>query len=128
MTEVSRQRIDKWLWHVRVTKTRSLAQKLVSSGKVRIDGTKTHSPSHQVKIGDVLTIAMPNAVKLIRVDGFVEKRVSFPIACQLYTDLSPPVARDKTPKDNPFGEIKPDGKPDKRARRQAMLMKQTPEH
>ena len=128
MTEITRQRLDKWLWHARVTKTRSLAQKLISAGKVRIDGSKTVSPSQAVKSGDTLTITLPNAIKILEVVGFSEKRGSFTIASQLYKDLSPPAPSTPKPTPNPYGDIKPEGKPDKRARRQAVQLKQTPEN
>ncbi|MBV5270568.1 MAG: RNA-binding S4 domain-containing protein, partial [Afipia sp.] len=54
---MDRQRLDKWLWHARVVKTRTDAAALVAKGRVRINGARQTSPGHAVKDGDVLTIA-----------------------------------------------------------------------
>ena len=47
----SRERLDKWLWHVRVVRTRSAAAELVESGHVRVNGARVRQPSHAVKLG-----------------------------------------------------------------------------
>ena len=48
-------RLDKWLWHARFCKSRTLAAKLAASGKLRIAGTLVSKAHHPVKPGDVLT-------------------------------------------------------------------------
>ena len=63
MAETASARLDKWLWHARVVRTRTLAQKLVEAGKVRVNRAKTHPPSQAVRVGDVLTIVLPGAVR-----------------------------------------------------------------
>lgn len=83
-----RQRIDKWLWHARVVKTRTLAQKLVNSGKVRVNREKVLAASAQVKTGDVMTIALPSRVRVLRVVGFSERRGSASVAQALFEDLT----------------------------------------
>ena len=113
-----RQRIDKWLWHARVVKTRTLAQRLVERGYVRLNGTRIQSPSQTIKIGDVLTIALDERVKVLEVRDFAEARGSAPLAQRLYTDRSPPpVPRPERP---PTGIARDPGtgRPTKRDRRE----------
>jgi ribosome-associated heat shock protein Hsp15 len=88
----ARQRIDKWLWFARVVKTRSLAQKLAVSGRVRVNREKCDSASHALKIGDVLTITLDRTVRILRVLQPGTRRESPADARQLYEDLSPPPA------------------------------------
>lgn len=84
------QRIDKWLWHARIVKTRTGAQKLATSGRVRVNREKTGTSSQQVRAGDVLTITLDGGVKVLRVVGFAERRGPAAEAVALYEDLSPP--------------------------------------
>lgn len=84
---MERQRIDKWLWHARVVKTRADAASLVTSGHVRLNGVREKSPGHAVKPGDVLTIALDRTVRVLKVIGFAERRGDAPSARALYTDL-----------------------------------------
>jgi ribosome-associated heat shock protein Hsp15 len=49
-------RIDKLLWHLRLTKSRSLAQALVAAGHVRLNGKRVEKSSVEVKTGDSVTI------------------------------------------------------------------------
>lgn len=85
-----RQRLDKWLWHARMARTRTLAAKLVSSGHVRIDSRRVTDPSKKVRAGDILTLALPHATLVVEVTDFAEKRGSAPEAQRLYKLLSPP--------------------------------------
>ena len=61
------QRLDKWLWFARVTKSRTLAAQLVQDGKVRVNRAKAAKPSHTVRSGDVLTIALRGNVEVLKV-------------------------------------------------------------
>jgi ribosome-associated heat shock protein Hsp15 len=90
MTEGARQRIDKWLWFARVVKTRTLAQKLVLSGSVRVNREKCDSASHMLKPGDVLTIAVARSVRVLKVTAPGLRRGPAEEARTLYEDLSPP--------------------------------------
>jgi ribosome-associated heat shock protein Hsp15 len=92
-----RQRIDKWLWFARFARTRTLAQKLVTDGRVRINKRKIDNAAAQIAVGDVLTIAAGGSVRVIRVTAFAERRGGPPEAQLLYLDLSP--AAQDTPKD-----------------------------
>ncbi|MEJ1160350.1 RNA-binding S4 domain-containing protein [Prosthecomicrobium sp. N25] len=85
-----RQRIDKWLWHARVVKTRSLAQKLAEAGQVRKNRERVEQSSEPVRLGDVLTITLAHRVLVLKVAGFAERRGSATEAAHLFEDLSPP--------------------------------------
>ena len=88
--EDTRQRIDKWLWFARFVKTRTLAQKLVQSGNVRVNREKTDSASHPLKIGDVLTISLEREVRAVRVLAAGVRRGPAEEARRLYEDMTPP--------------------------------------
>lgn len=85
---LTRQRIDKWLWHARIVRTRSDAAALVEAGYVRINGKRINSSSCPVRIGDVVTLALDRAVRVIRVEGFCERRGAAPAARALYRELT----------------------------------------
>lgn len=84
---MERQRLDKWLWHARVVKARSSAAALVEAGHVRINGLRERAPGHAVKAGDVLTIALDNSVRILKVVAFAERRGDATAARILYEDL-----------------------------------------
>jgi len=84
---LDRQRLDKWLWHARLVKARTSAAELVPSGHVRINGTREKSPGHAVKAGDVITVALDNSVRVLKVTGFAERRGDASSARVLYEDL-----------------------------------------
>lgn len=109
-------RLDKWLWHARFFKTRSLAATRVAAGDVRVNGAHTQKRSQMVGPSDVLTFAQGDHIRVIRVEAIGQRRGPAPEAQALYTDISPPKppARDKTP-ENPAYEGK--GRPTKRNRR-----------
>ena len=86
---MDRQRLDKWLWHARVVKARTSAAELVERGYVRINGVREKSPGHAVKVGDVLTIALDNSVRVMKVIAFSERRGDAASARVLYEDLQP---------------------------------------
>jgi ribosome-associated heat shock protein Hsp15 len=85
---LDRQRIDKWLWHARMVRTRSDAAGLVTSGHVRLNGKRIDAPGHQARIGDVVTLVLDRSVKVIRVEGVCERRAAAPAARALYSDLT----------------------------------------
>ena len=88
--EAGRQRIDRWLWHARVVKTRDLAKALVEGGHVRVDRVHETKAGAAVKIGQVLTVTLPGRVRVLRIIGFVDRRGSAEVAATTYEDLSPP--------------------------------------
>ncbi|MGY4574451.1 RNA-binding S4 domain-containing protein [Bradyrhizobium sp. USDA 3256] len=84
---MDRQRLDKWLWHARLVKARTSAAELVLSGHVRVNGAREKSPGHAVKAGDVVTVALDNSVRVLKVIGFAERRGDASSARVLYEDL-----------------------------------------
>jgi ribosome-associated heat shock protein Hsp15 len=84
---LDRQRLDKWLWHARVVKARTSAAALVEAGHVRLNGVRETAPGHAVKAGDVLTIALDNSVRVLKVIAFSERRGDAASARVLYDDL-----------------------------------------
>jgi ribosome-associated heat shock protein Hsp15 len=111
------QRIDKWMWFARVTKTRTLAQKLALSGRVRVNREKNDSASRIVRTGDTLTIAFEAGVRVLRVLLPGARRGPASEARLLYDDLSPPPLP-RAPRVSPPGERMPgSGRPTKRERR-----------
>lgn len=115
-------RIDKWLWFARVAKTRSLAARLVQSGHVRVNREKVVQASHGLKLDDVLTIAVHERVRVLKVIAFADRRGSAEQAAILFTDLSPPPAKDPADADL-FRAPSPNRRPDKRERRDIDLFK-----
>ncbi|MDR3372618.1 MAG: RNA-binding S4 domain-containing protein, partial [Ancalomicrobiaceae bacterium] len=79
----SSQRVDKWLWHARAIKTRTLAAKFVEAGRVRRNRERLTKPSDVVRPGDVLTLALPSRVVVWRIIGFSDHRGPAPEAAKL---------------------------------------------
>jgi len=112
-----RQRIDKWLWHARVVRTRTSAASLVDAGHVRLNGERVSAASRPVKVGDVVTVALDRTVRIMKVTGFAERRGDADAARVLFEDL--------TPKPEPAGPAQPaagerdagSGRPTKQERR-----------
>lgn len=88
------QRIDRWLWHARLVKTRSLAAALVAAGHVRLNRVRVVKPSHPVRLGDVVTAGLPGGVRVLRVEAFAERRGSATAAQALFAELTPPAPAD----------------------------------
>ncbi len=86
--ELDRQRIDRWLWHARLVRTRGAAAELAGSGYVRVNGARIAAPSRQVRTGDVVTVALDRAVRVLKVRGFAERRGAADSAGALYEDLT----------------------------------------
>ena len=125
---VRSQRVDKWLWHARVTKTRSLAQKLVSGGKIRVDREKITNSSSKVIAGNVLTITLPREVKVLEIVEFAEKRGPYSSACLLYNDLTPvkPSTGAKSEESELSNGLVAGPRPTKQQRKEALRLKRNP--
>ena len=109
-------RVDKWLWQARFFKTRSLSAKVVSAGKVRVNGDLISKPSYTLKQGDMLTFPQGVWVRLIEVVEFGQRRGPASEAATLYSDHSQPRPKREKPLQNPKFEGK--GRPTGRTRRQ----------
>ena len=111
-----RQRIDKWLWHARVVRTRTAAAALVNAGNVRLNGGRVTAASQLVRAGDVVTVALDRAVRILKVTGFAERRGDADAARLLFEDLTP-ISRAE-PASLPLAEREPGtGRPTKQERR-----------
>ena len=83
-------RVDKWLWHARFFKTRTLATKLAAAGNIRINGQKQTRASATIRVGDVLTFPLNNHIRVIEVVALSTRRGPAPEAQALYIDREPP--------------------------------------
>ena len=89
-------RIDKWLWHARFYKTRSLAQQAACSGMLRLNSARVEKASVAVKPGDVLTVPRGHReVAVIRIQGLGARRGPAPEAQMLYRILTEADVLDK---------------------------------
>lgn len=86
--ELDKVRIDKYLWSIRIFKTRSLATEACKAGKVKNDG-QSIKPSYLVKIGDEFTIQKGIERKVVKVVALLERRVDAKTAVLYYEDLTP---------------------------------------
>ena len=94
---IDTQRLDKWLWHARFFKSRTLASEYCEGKGVRIGGQPVRKAHYQLKRGDVVTFATENRdgghlVRVLRVREFSPRRLGAPLARELYDDLDPPQA------------------------------------
>jgi ribosome-associated heat shock protein Hsp15 len=80
-------RLDKFLVFTRFCKTRSVALVLVEQGSVRINRQPTDKPHAKLRPGDVLTLALPQGVKVVEVLGLPERRGSAPVAQAFYREI-----------------------------------------
>jgi ribosome-associated heat shock protein Hsp15 len=85
-------RLDRWLWWVRLAKTRSAAAGLAADGRLRIDGRVIDRAHAAVRIGNVLTFAAAGGVRVVRVEALPHRRGPAPEAqaCYRRLDLPPP--------------------------------------
>jgi ribosome-associated heat shock protein Hsp15 len=87
--DTGRQRLDRWLWFARILKSRTLAQKFIASGAVRVDSQKVTSPDQRIGPGTVLTFALGERIRVLRVLDAGTRRGPASEAQTLYQDLSP---------------------------------------
>lgn len=81
-------RIDKWLWAVRLYKTRNIAAEAVKAGKVKINGSSV-KPAFEVSVGTIITIPRGVVRYQFKVTGVIEKRVSAVLARDFCEDVTP---------------------------------------
>ena len=86
MVSIDRQRIDKWLWHARVVRTRNAAAALAASGHVRVNGQRIDAASRAIRVGDVVTVALDRTVRVMKVVSFADRRSGSEAARALYEE------------------------------------------
>jgi ribosome-associated heat shock protein Hsp15 len=111
-------RLDKWLWHARFFKTRSLASKYCVAGRLRVNGEPTAKAHFAARIGDVLTFPLGEDIRVIRIMALGERRGPAPEARALYEDLTVKIPRtEASGDDQPAARDAGAGRPTKSDRR-----------
>ena len=87
-------RIDKYLWAIRLFKTRSQAGDAIDKGRVKLDGNSIKA-SRLVAIGDQYDVKTEARRWVIKVTGLLQNRVQYSEAVKYYQDLTPPEELDK---------------------------------
>ena len=114
-------RLDKWLWSVRIFKTRSIATEACKSGNVK-NLKKNLKPSYSLTTDELITVKKNGFILQYQVLKLIAKRVSAPLAQECYIDLTPDEELNKY-KDWFIGKARPEmrekgaGRPTKRERR-----------
>lgn len=67
-------RLDRFLFFIRLAKSRTLAQGLIETGHVRIDGKRVAKPSEEVRVGSVIALPLHGKVRVVRVLGLPQRR------------------------------------------------------
>lgn len=122
MTEISKVRLDKWLWSVRMYKSRTMASDACRSNKVKVNDVH-QKPSFLLQHNDTVTIRKNGFNLQFKVLGLIEKRVSATLASQCFADITPAEELSKY-KDWFVGKAgsefreKGEGRPTKRDRRE----------
>lgn len=86
---MSKVRIDKWLWSVRIFKSRSISSEACKAGKVNINDKKA-KPSSLTEVGDLIEVRKNGFDLKFKVVTLISKRVSATLAAPCYEDLTPP--------------------------------------
>ena len=118
-------RIDKWLWAVRLFKTRTQAAEACKSGKIKMDG-QTVKASREIKEGDVINVHQNPIVKTVKVKGAIKNRVGAKLVAENMIDLTPQSEYDKLLMINELNYEKRDrgvGRPTKKERREITELK-----
>jgi len=88
MPEMEKLRVDKYLWAIRIFKTRSLATDACKAGRVKLNGQNV-KPSHLVKIGDTYHVQKGVEKKIVEVTALLDRRVDAKTAVNFYQDHTP---------------------------------------
>ncbi len=88
-------RIDKLLWYLRLAKSRSAAQAMISAGHIRIDGRRLEKPHLPVHGDQVITVPIGNHVRVLRIITIPHRRGPATEAQACYTEISLPVLNDR---------------------------------
>ena len=82
-------RVDRWVWSVRLAKSRSDAAEACRAGHVKING-KSVKPAQSVRVGDQVRVRQSDRERIVVVAQIINKRVGAPAAAECYIDKSPP--------------------------------------
>ena len=118
-------RIDKWLWAVRIFKTRSLASDACRSGKVKILD-QVVKPSHEIKIGEVLSISLAPITKTVKVLAPLGNRISAKLVAGFMEDMTSESEYQKLKRSHDLdfeSRERGTGRPTKRERREIEFLK-----
>lgn len=118
-------RIDKYLWCIRVFKSRTLAGEACEGGKVKIDDTRI-KPSRLIKPGDIITVQQGYVKRTFKVIDLLEKRVGAPLVKTYAVDITPQEELDKLKTErfvSYHSKYKGSGRPTKKDRRLIDKMK-----
>ena len=119
MSEIQKTRIDKWLWAIRIYKTRTLASDACAAGKIKIDGDSVKA-SYLLKVGQTVHINKQGDKLVLNSIKLIEKRVGAALAIECYEDLTPPEEKEKLKFPAIFYEVRDKGvgRPTKKDRRE----------
>ena len=112
-------RIDKYLWAVRIYKTRSIASDECRKGRIIINNVSV-KPSRNVEAGEIITVKKPPVSYRYRVIGVIENRISAKLVSQFIDDITPEDEKQKldfSAKGGTFYRDKGAGRPTKKDRR-----------
>src|SRR5918999_3596949 len=82
-------RVDRWVWSVRLAKTRSSAAAACRAGHVKING-RSVKPAQSVRVGDQVRVRQGDWERVVVVSQIIDKRVGASVAAECYVDKSPP--------------------------------------
>ena len=117
MVRMEATRVDRWLWAVRVYKTRSAATDGCRGGHVRVNGTPA-KPATPVRVGDRIEATVHDRLRSLEVVKVIDKRVGAPVAAECLVDRSPPPPTADERRAAVFARDPGAGRPTKRDRRQ----------
>ncbi len=119
------QRLDKWLWHARFYKTRSLATAAINGGKVHLNADRV-KPAHRIRIGDRLSLSLDGVVAEFEVLGLPLRRGPAAEAQAQYLETPESALRRAKLRDQQrlaqVSRPRPESRPDKRDRRRLMRL------
>ena len=117
---MSQIRIDKYLWAVRLYKTRSLATDACRNGRVKLNGMPV-KPSHEISEGEIYELSIEQMHRTVQVKALLSNRVGAKLVAEYLTDLTPPEEYERLQMARQYSFEKRDrgtGRPTKRDRRE----------
>ena len=113
-------RIDKYLWAVRLYKTRSIATDACRSGRVKLNGLPV-KPSHEISVGEIYELNIEQTHRTVQVKELLANRIGAKLVENYLTDLTPPEEYERIQMARQYGFEHRDrgaGRPTKRDRRE----------